>query len=378
MQFTKRIMAFAALGVALAGSAFAQEQVTYQHYPHAFIGIQGGAQTTFTNYDNLKLITPTASIYGGYWFTNVVGARLHVNGLWNKGGVKQTSQTYGYNYVTTNLDLMLNLMTMFGKKDYYPLNVYLIGGAGLNTAWNNDDAQAIKSTALNNVWDGTKLSHNARVGAQLDYNINRNLSLNLEVAANSLSDRFNSKRGGGDDWQLTAQVGLAFKFGHKKIEPVVVVEEEVWETRIDTIWYDDVTYKEVTRPRDIKREIFFEIRSDSIDNEDAQITAVAEFLKTVKDAEISIVAYADKGTGNPKINMEYSKKRALSTQRKLVAKGVDPKVFKSVEWKGDTIQPYAENDKNRVSIIVGKGVYADKDRVVVKKFRTEEVRYRVR
>ncbi len=373
MQFTKRIMAFAALGVALAGSALAQERATYEHYPHGFIGIQGGGQTTFTNYDNLKLITPTASIYGGYWFTNVVGARLHVNGMWNKGGVKQTSQKYDYNYVTTDLDLMLNLTTMFGKKDYYPLNVYLIGGAGLNTAWNNDDALAIGKTVLNDAWDGTKLSHNARVGVQLDYNIIRNLSVNLEVAANSLNDRFNSKRGGGDDWQLTAQVGVAFKFGHKK-KPI---PQEGWETRIDTTWYDDVTYKEVTRARDIKREIFFEIRSDSIDNEDAQITAVAEFLKTVKDAEITIAAYADKGTGNPKINMEYSKKRALSTQRKLIERGVDPNVFKNVEWKGDTVQPFAENDKNRVSIITGKGVYADKDRVVTKKFRTKEVRYRV-
>ncbi len=373
MQCTKRIMAFAALGVALAGSVSAQERATYQHFPHAFIGIQGGGQTTFTNYNNAKLITPTASIYGGYWFINVVGARLHVNGLWNKGGVKQTSQTYDYNYVTTDLDLMLNLTTLFGKKEYYPLNVYLIGGAGLNTAWNNDDALAIGKTVLTDAWDGTKLSHNARVGVQLDYNIIRNLSVNLEIAANSLGDRFNSKRGGGDDWQMTAQLGLAFKFGHKK-KPA---PQEIWETRIDTTWYDDVTYKEVTRARDIKREIFFEIRSDSIDNEDAQITAVAEFLKTVKDAEISIVAYADRGTGNPKINMEYSKKRALSTQRKLIERGVDPKVFKSVEWKGDTVQPFAENAKNRVSIIVGKGVYAAKDRGVTKKFRTQEVRSRV-
>lgn len=56
----------------------------YKPFPHMFVGIQGGAQTTFTNYDQLKLITPTASVYFGSWFTPVVGARLHVNGIWTR------------------------------------------------------------------------------------------------------------------------------------------------------------------------------------------------------------------------------------------------------------------------------------------------------
>ncbi len=357
----------------MIGGAKAQE-TTYKPFPHAFIGVQGGVQTTFTNYDNLKLITPTASIYGGYWFTPVVGTRLHLNGIWNQGGVRDVAK-YDYKYLTTDLDLMLNMVTMFGKKDYYPVNVYLIGGVGLNTAWDNADARNLN---INGAWSGTELSHNARVGAQVDWNLCRNLSLNLEVAANSLRDRFNSKIGTGDDWQLTAQLGLAFKFGHKKVKQEAPVVEEVWETRIDTTWYDDVTYVDVTRDRSIDKRIFFELRSDSIDADDAQIAAVAEFLKGVKNAEISIVAYADRGTGNPELNMGYSQKRAESTKRKLIAKGVDPKIIKTVEWKGDTEQPYAENDKNRVSIIKGHGVYTDKDRKTVKKFRTEQVRYRVK
>lgn len=389
MKLSKRFFILAALAVALAGSLQAhgndhdQNNCFYLPYPHAFIGLQGGGQTTFTNFDNTKLITPTASVSMGYWFTKIVGSRLHVNGMWNEGGIKATNQKYKFNYVTTDLDLMLNLVGMFGRQDAYPVNLYLIGGVGLNTAWGNADARAL-GTLLNNSWNGTKLSHNARVGMQLDYNLHRNVSLNLEVAANSLRDRFNSKRGHGDDWQLTAQLGLAFKFGHKKIElrrpKIACISSEYperWETRIDTTWYDDVTYEDVTREREINKAIFFALASDSIGNENEQITAVAEFLKTVKDAKISIVAYADKGTGNPKLNMNYSKKRAMSTWRKLVAKGVDSGIIKSIEWKGDTVQPYEQNDKNRVCIITGKGVYTDKERVVTKKFRTEEVRYRV-
>ena len=50
-------------------------------FPYAFVGIQGGGQTTFTNYNNWQLITPTASVSAGVHFNNIIAARLHVNGL---------------------------------------------------------------------------------------------------------------------------------------------------------------------------------------------------------------------------------------------------------------------------------------------------------
>lgn len=392
MNHLKKFFTVALLAIGTC-AAYAQDATDdgkdYKPFPHMFVGIQGGAQTTFTNYDQLKLITPTASVYFGGWFTSVVGARLHVNGIWNKGGydVAPLDFKYDYKYVTTNVDLLLNLCTLFGKKDYYPVNVYLLGGIGLNYAWDNDDAYAQK-TVLPMAWKDNRLNHNARVGAMLDINLAKHWSVNLEVDANSLSDRYNSKTCDKDDWSLTAQLGLTYKFGFKnkpkKAEPVAkpVVEsqpEPTYATRIDTTWYDDVTYKDVTADRDIKKEIFFGIRESGVNQDDAQISAVAEFLKGVKNAEITITAYADKGTGTPKLNMDYSKQRAEQTKKALIAKGVDPSIIKTVEWKGDTVQPYpADNDKNRVSIITGHGIYTDKEKVVTKKFRTKEVRYQVK
>lgn len=382
---------FAAMVLAVSAQETADDGKDYKPFPHMFVGVQGGGQTTLTNYNNFKIATPTASVYFGSWFTSVVGARLHVNGIWNKGGYdKGPDFKYDYKYVTTNVDLLLNMCTLFGKKSYYPVNAYLIGGIGLNTAWDNDDAYAQKAV-LPRVWDGTRFSHNARVGAMVDCNVAKHWSINLEVAANSLSDRYNSKVNQTDDWSLTAQLGVTYKFGFKKKEkksepkPEPVVEptpepapEPVWATRIDTIWYDDVTYKDVTADRDIKKEIFFGLKSDGVNQDDAQITAVANFLKGVKNGEITITSYADKGTGNSKSNMNFSKKRAENTKNALIKKGVDPKMIKSVEWKGDTVQPYPnDNDKNRLSVITGHGVYTDKEKVVTKKFRTKEVRYQV-
>ena len=45
---------------------------------------------------------------------------------------------------------------------------------------------------------------------------------------------------------------------------------------------------------------------------------------------------------------------------------------------GDTLQPFVENDKNRVTIIVAKGRKDGGEKKMVKKFRTKEVRYRVK
>lgn len=118
----------------------------------------------------------------------------------------------------------------------------------------------------------------------------------------------------------------------------------------------------------IDKRIFFVIRESKVEDTNEQIDAVVKFLKDVQNGEIVITAYADRGTGNPEVNMNYSKQRAEKTKAALIAKGVDPGIIKSVVWKGDTVQPYPnDNDKNRVCIITGRGVYKQQE------FKTKEV-----
>ena len=98
MKTLKKLFAVATLATCVSAPVMAQdaenEGLSYKPFPHMFVGLQGGAQTTFTNFDNLDLITPTASLSFGAWFTPVVGARLHVNGLWNQGGLKTLNKKY--------------------------------------------------------------------------------------------------------------------------------------------------------------------------------------------------------------------------------------------------------------------------------------------
>jgi hypothetical protein len=80
--------------------------------------------------------------------------------------------------------------------------------------------------------------------------------------------------------------------------------------------------------------------------------AILNAKKTGK-AKVTVTGYADAGTGNPRINMFYSKGRAENVAKALTDAGIDAARI-TVDAKGDTVQPYSENDKNRVSICIAK------------------------
>ncbi|MEE1071042.1 MAG: OmpA family protein [Cellulosilyticum sp.] len=70
-----------------------------------------------------------------------------------------------------------------------------------------------------------------------------------------------------------------------------------------------------------------------------------------KDSNIIVKGYADVKTGNPGYNMELSKKRAEVVKNKLIEYGA---TNVSIEALGDTVQPFANNDMNRVAIVIKK------------------------
>ena len=376
MNRIKNLCAVALIMLGITATVSAQTEEKTLSYPQMFIGVQGGAQTTLTDYNNWKLVTPTASFSIGSFFTPVVGARLHFNGLWNKGGFYDSTEDfkYDYKYLTSDIDVMLNMVTLLGNKYYYPLNFYLIGGIGLNYAWDNADAYAHKDK-LQLAYENGRFSHNTRVGAMLDYNISKHVSINLEVAANSLLDRYNSRKSNKGDWQITAQLGVAYKFAAKKAKKVVE-EEEVWETRQDTIWYNDTILTPRVETGTAAWTVFYNIRESDFDA-DAQLKLIGNFLKGHRECQIDIKSYADVETGNPEINMEYSKQRSEKAVKALTDAGV-PASSIIANYYGDTIQPFADNDKNRVTVIVAKGLKDINMKEKVKKFKVKEIRYRVK
>ena len=99
--------------------------------------------------------------------------------------------------------------------------------------------------------------------------------------------------------------------------------------------------------------IFFEIRESDPVGSEIILNKVAEWSKKYSDKKITIDGYADKGTGNARVNQKYALQRAKNVAKALEGKGVDASRL-VVTGHGDTVQPFAENDKNRCVIIIGK------------------------
>ena len=81
---------------------------------------------------------------------------------------------------------------------------------------------------------------------------------------------------------------------------------------------------------------------------DAYLYSIAQ---AYKDSELIVKGYADAKTGNPEYNMELSKKRAEVVKNKLIEYGA---TNVSIEALGDTVQPFADNNMNRVAIVIKK------------------------
>jgi outer membrane protein OmpA-like peptidoglycan-associated protein len=362
-----------AVFITTALTAQAQETPeNYIPYPYVFIGAQGGGQATITNYNNWQLVTPTASLNVGVAFTPIFGARLHVNGLWNKSGVKidnRVDETYKYKYVTSDLDAMINLVNLIAKGNYHPINVYLIGGVGLNYAWDNEEkSELTQYLSARDV--RSRLSHNFRIGTMLDVNIARNWSVNLEFDANCLSDRYNSKKSGHDDWQLTTQLGVTYKFGARRkvkdtrssniIETPIINTGQTETNVAQTVVKEDKVVPEPPKPQPKAKEktethIYFKIGSSAIQSsEQSKLATVAEWIKAHPEAAITVTGYADKGTGNPSVNERLAKMRAESVKKELTKKyGIKANRI-TTDSKGDTVQPYADNDRNRLTIVLAE------------------------
>lgn len=331
--------------------------------PYWFIGVQGGVATTIQrNFDALDMIVPTASLQFGRMFCPEVGLRLHANGVWQKAGMDRYNITdpYSTKYVDGNADLMLNLCTIFGNKDYYPVNLYAIAGLGYRHMWDDTDAKDSHYGYFADGMSGTPTSRdvlNQRLGLMLEFNLAKHWSANVEADWNHWSTPFDRIAHN----QVTAQVGLTYKFGFKKAKKVVEEPIPVVEEPAPAPAPAPVVKKEEPKPapvvkklEEMEKDVFFVINQSTAKGAEAdKIAEAAEWMKNHPTAEATVTGYADKGTGTAAINKRIAEKRATNVANKLKELGVSVDRL-SVDSKGDTVQPFAKNDDNRVVVIVAK------------------------
>ena len=346
--------------------AFAQEQRQIKEEgkivfkPHWFMQVQAGAAHTVGEADFTDLISPAAAVNVGYKFAPAFGARLGVSGWQAKAGWVTPSQTYQYKYLQGNLDIMADLSTLFcGFNPKRVFNAYIFGGAGLNHAFDNDEANALdtRSHELEYLWQDKQNLIAGRMGLGCDLRLNDRLAINIEGNANVLSDKFNSKKAGNCDWQFNVLVGLNIKLGksYKKTAPVYYEPEPIVEQpKPQPVVKQPEPEPVAVIVEPMKQNIFFALNSALLQkDQQSKIDAMVAYMEKYPASKVAITGYADKETGNPRINMTLSEKRAKIVADALKDKGIAPDRIVT-DFKGDTVQPFRVPEENRVSVCIAE------------------------
>lgn len=375
MNFKKTLLTvLVAMG---CSAAMAQQTTTETVFnPHWYVRGQIGGQYTLGEVKFGDLVSPNAQIAAGYNFTSLWGARIAVNAWQSKGGSKINGTKYDwkYNYVAPMVDATLNLTNLFGGfKANRLVDLTLFAGIGANIGFNNDEAWTANGDILAQqfptyggdymqyLWDGSKARFVGRAGIDVDFNVCERVAIGLELSANTLSDKYNSKKAGNSDWYFNGLIGAKVNLGKTtkqktvpaKVQIVEKIVEKPVEKVVEKIVYRDRIVEKKAEP--LRREIFFTIRATQIVKEEmAKVEEIANYLKANPNAKVVITGHADKGTGNSTINKNLSEKRAKIVADTLVKKFGIAESRISYEAKGDNEQPFAENEKNRVSICIAK------------------------
>ena len=340
-----------------------------------------GVQYTLGEISMGDLMSYNVQAAVGREFNKVIGGRFALNAWQSKAGssINGVDYKWKWNYIAPTVDITFNLSNLISGVN--PNRVFTVGafaGIGANIGWGNDQAATVDAqlrdlttakwmegeiehtnkdyqAGLEYLWDGTKTRFLLQAGLTGDIKINDKFAVTLEVSANTLSDKYNSKRAKNWDWYFNALAGLKINLGptySTKFIPAPEPEIRYVEKIVEKVVEVPAPAPAAAEP--LRRDIFFLINKAVIrDSEASKVNDIVAYLNENKDAKVQVTGYADAGTGNDKINDRLAAQRADAVVKALKDAGIaaDRITFDS---KGARVQPFADNDSNRVSICIAE------------------------
>ena len=370
--FAAALMMFSASAMAQA-TYEAADGTKYEFKKHAFLNLEGGVQYTLGEAKNSDLFSPNIQLGLGYQFTPVFGARIQANAWQSKGGWQADVNpgTYKWKYVAPGIDFMFNLSNLFcGWNPNRVFNLTAFAGGGANIAWGNDEVndiakrigtESLSKYNLEYVWDGSKVRLFGRAGLEAAFRLSDAVALTLEGNANILSDKYNSKNHSGKkmkaDWYFNGLIGLRINLGktYNKILPPPPAPEPEPEPIVEPEPAPAPAPAPAPVVEPIRRDVFFLINKTEIRTEEAQkVKEIADYMVKYPESKVVVTGYADAGTGNDKINDRLAAGRADAVVKSLVNDYGIAQDRITYDSKGSRVQPFAENDLNRVTICIAE------------------------
>ena len=346
-------------GVASAQQSKSDESLEFR--PHWSLKVQGGAAHTIGEAPFFELISPAAQLSASYNFHHAMGVRVGLSGWQGKGSEVLSDEIYRFRYAQLNADYVLDLASLIGGfKHDRVCSPYLFAGIGGAYGFDNKEAAAYhdaEAGVLPYYWENIPLVV-GRFGAGVDFWVSEKVALGLEANGNFYSDKLNSKQATQDllaDWQLNLLAGVTFRLGDNTrpsavYAAAVAAAEAAAAEAAAKAAAEKAAAERAAKAAENSDNVFFTINSTYIRKaEGEKLVKLAEWMQANPDFNVALVGYADRETGTPAGNERLSENRAKVVKERLIKLGV-PAERISTAFKGDTVQPFAENNKNRVVI----------------------------
>lgn len=318
-------------------------------------------------------IHSVSSLRVGKYVTPVVGFELD-------GEVGMAYHDKFVDHTTVGGNLLFNVNNMVHKYKGQPDKVEVVPFVGIGWRHTYD-------YITNNISVKTGTQVNFNMGSARKWQINIIPTINYILTDNGFTDgptgqpNFDSQRA-----YLNCQVGVTYKLmnsngshnftlcpytytsvDYEKLKSLLTETNSMvtkmdksnkdYETllmekqkEIDNLLARDMVVENVVY---VNSAVGFEIGKSKVLNvHHATLQTLADAVKNT-DTKLTVVGYADAKTGTKARNLKLSQERADNVKNLLVKMGVKPDNI-NVIAKGDTEQPFSENDTNRAVIFITK------------------------
>jgi len=340
-----------------------------------FISLGGGASMLFGDQNSEAefgdRVNWAAGLSIGKWYNPYLAFRLQVQGGQLKdfiippyGSTQLVEKDYMYG--NAHLDIMWDITNYWAPYNEKKV-VRLIPFVGIG--------YALRPGLAGNMVDSYQRkrveSPSVNMGLQIPFRLSERIDLFLEGQYSLYNEELNRRdMGQEEDRVFQALLGFTFKIGRTNFEVIEPMDYNLLNdlnSQINALraQNDELSKRPKSCPECPKVEpqiveeskeslnnvVFFRLNSSVIDaNQEGNIFNTAEYSKKY-DLPIKVVGFADKQTGNADYNYGLSERRAKAVAKRLTEKYGIPTEKISIEWKGDTQQPYEINNWNRLVIM---------------------------
>jgi outer membrane protein OmpA-like peptidoglycan-associated protein len=334
-----------------------------------FISLGGGASMLFgdqnSNADFGDRANWAAGLSIGKWYNPYMAIRLQVNG----GQLNNFRVLAGQNelskqdflYGDAHFDLMWDITNFWAPYNEKKV-VRFIPFAGVGYALR-------PGKTVDGIPYKRSESPSVNLGIQIPFRLSNRVDLFLEGQYAVYNEQFNRMDMGQEqDRVVQALLGFNFKLGRTNFEVIEPMDYDLLNdlnSQINALraQNDELSRRPKSCPECPKVEtkieqresmrnvVFFRLNSSVIDkNQEGNIFNTSEYAKK-HNLPVKVVGYADKKTGTADYNQGLSERRAKAVAKRLTDQYGIPTEKISIEWRGDTQQPYEINNWNRVVIM---------------------------